>query len=488
MTGNEEFDRLLQEAHSNLLKSCIQAFSTQGLDIRIDRYYPHSLSDLYIQNFNLHLVLPPHLRSNAKDSAQWLLEESTLDRQRVFAFFQHNFTHSANLSHYQQILYHIASQISSIEVGQGYVEGLKYFLPVIGLWNVLQDRRNVSADLVKTILRAYTLAHYQTSKRPFLQLTSDYTEKILDFGVCVIEVFKTLYIENKPHAQCMSDFFSSLRAALRNSNSSSVSLSIKHMTDMFVSASSSVVQAIKLPASLPSYYFSVVKLAAQVKVSFSFRDRKTAYQAKVTSDALYLFQSVAIEKNTPVASDVSNPTEDEKLVAVLPLDRVHIERCGGDRGQLEVLELTDIGGRPLPLIYFALEEVVQEGGSHKVPVPTRVQKVERILLEILPPKESEAVVDAGEEEEGLRFVETWGDILEGVSWECRAHNRTPSNPAPAPSAVGASQAPSPAPATGAPGGGNHSSAEGAAASPHKDDKKDEEAVIVVTAEDQLGLL
>ncbi|RYG94182.1 hypothetical protein EON65_57880, partial [archaeon] len=351
MTGNEEIERALQEFHLHRLKVCLQALDTQSLDIRIDRYYPKTQSELQIQNFNLYLSLPVHLKNNPKEAAQWLLEESALDRHRVYAYFDHHLTQSPNPSHYQQILYHIASQISSIEVGQGYVEGLKYFLPVIGIWNTWQDRKPTPPDLLKTLLRAYTLAHYQTSKKPFLQLTSDYSEKILDFGVCVVEVFRMLYVDNKPHAQCMSDFFTSLRAALRNSNNSSISLSIKHMTDMFVSASSGVVQGIKLPLSLPSYFFSLVKLSAQVKVSFSFRDRKIPYHAKVTSDALYLFQPQDV-KDTK--SNMKEPKD--TLSAVLPLERMHIERCGGDRGQLEVLELTDIGGRPLPLIYYSYEE------------------------------------------------------------------------------------------------------------------------------------
>lgn len=377
-------------------------------------FHPSTTEHAEVQAFNLSLTIPQRFLNHEEDLAMWLLEKECLDRHQIAAFLS---DHSSATC--REVLYRIACKIASIEAGSGFSDGLKFFLPVVGFWErCFEEHPLYSEAALRYVLQTYTLAHLSSSKKPLMGLGQENAQALAEVAVCVVDLLKVLYAVSKPQAQAMSDFFTSLRNALR---ATTINMSIKSMTDLFISTSGSLIQVIKVSATLPSFLFAAVKMEGFVSLSTSFRQASTLYYTRLCHDGLYFFT----EGRT------------DELVAVIPLVNVHTQRCSADNQDL--LEVVEYAGGKVMMVFFAREQCdAADGKRYSAFMPSAVTFHDRVLLEIKPKaNHSDREVSIFEDED-LRYVEDWVDVLETCAWDCRAANRTQAPAAPSVTAEAAS--------------------------------------------------
>jgi hypothetical protein len=370
------------------------------------RFFPQTIEQAEVQEFNLSCTVPQRIDNHEELISMWMLEKDCLDRAQVA-----NWLSVADSLH-RQVLYRIACQICSIEAGQSYIAGLKFFLPVTGFWGrCFEDQAHFHSPTLKYVLHTYTEAHLACSKKPILGLGPEASDGLGDVSLAVLELLRVLHSAKKPQAQAMSDFFVSLRNAVHHSQG--LNMSIKTMTDLFISASSGAVQELSLPAGLPSSLFAACMFTGRVLRGFSFRDTMQPFYARVTHDAIYFFA-------------------DDVLHSCIPLYTIHSQRCSNS-GKLELLELVDYSGGKVSLLHYAKKLCQSYGGvAQEVLVPVDITLHDRVLLEITPLGPAAAARNGLDnrsevsmyEDAELRYVEDWVDMLESCAWECRTASRS----------------------------------------------------------------
>lgn len=385
------------------------------------KYFPQTKPDIEIQQFNLFGKLPARL-STEEDIAMWILESEHINRHKVCEYLGtipepvrvgSNGMRIRRDDSAKIVLKKIASKICSLEVTKGFVEGMKFFVPVVGCWDpevFAEDNLKASAlPELHRILTEYVLAHMKYSDKPIFSpsiVTDNHVGVIVEIALCVLSLSKVLHDGAKSNSAAMADFFAALRGVLRDQPASpaaesaptdaalytqymqgqslstaqpqavTLTLSMKAMTDLFVATSTglpltalsqthstyrtgqhqhhgSVVHA---PATHPSYLFVEQGIRGAVAVGFSVEEPLVPYYARLGSDALYLFQRNPGNLSHAEAASVftfgaDNVSERGQLVACIPLESVHV-RTHDSVQQPNLLALTGLSGTAIPYIIY----------------------------------------------------------------------------------------------------------------------------------------
>eukprot|EP01039_Chlorochromonas_danica_P005895 gene5898-6491_t len=406
-------------------------------------FYPNTVEDCEIQSFNLSLTIPPRL-VDPEDVAMWLLEKDCLCRGHVGLLLSgpalsggggsvagRGGSGTRSPSFLRETLSCLAKKIASLEAGQGFVEGLKFFLPVLGYH--LQPSGDVAGgggERLHFILQAYCLAHLTSSKRPFMSLGPEEADKLVEVAMAVIDLMKTLSqgggglstsggSGTGGGAVVMSTFFSSLRSL-------SLSLPMKVMTDLFVSTVSSLVQPLLIPHSRPSCLLGAILRREKVRLTTAFCDPWKICEACLTKDALYFLNH---QQNTLLGCLPLQGILVQRVIQPYPQELVDEEQ--GVEVESDFIELINNGGGPLPWIDYTLQETAGKEGKSQGFFPSDLQLYPRLLLLLLTPTRASRRTNAttSESQESIfdenmrKEVEVWVDSIEEVVWNCRSVSR-----------------------------------------------------------------
>jgi len=136
------------------------------------QFFPLSESDAQIQRFNITGSIPASLQDPEK-VAMWFLETEYINRSKVFQYF-------SNLNDNKALL-QISEMICKLEAAAGFVDGLKFFVPVVGCWESMYNKSviDTNTDKVKAILAHYSEAHLMHSTTPIFNNKRDLGHKLL---------------------------------------------------------------------------------------------------------------------------------------------------------------------------------------------------------------------------------------------------------------------------------------------------------------------
>lgn len=437
---------------SEILHESLSVFNLKSSIPSISQYFPQSASEIEIQEFNTACKIPSRLATSEDDIALWILESEELNRSKTAAYLTNPSDSAARV-----VLEKIAIKICSLEVASGFVDGLKFFLPVVGCFDINVGTQsevalNISTQemtVLKYVLKIYIQAHLYYSKNPLFE-TANGMENLailIELGLSVLDVCKVLQLKKKSQTIAMSDFFAVVRNLMRKGVN--LALSIKKMTDLFVSSSTGRgLTALKLPTHLPSYLFSQVRKEGYLSMTCQLDSPLRLFYARLTHNALYLFDpsvdiSLSAYSNNSASAAAAAHSSPYKLVSCSPLETVHIqlmdrtEQCGaigagGSGGDGEgLLELMSINEFKLPLIeYNHKEHYISSGGGgvQEWLGPRSITNHDSIYLSIdsfkLP--SGSDVISATPEDTPMpdgggvnSEVSAWMDALENSCWESR---------------------------------------------------------------------
>jgi hypothetical protein len=154
----------------------------------LSSFFPQNINDIEIQQFNLNGVIPKRLYSLYQQLSSQAANSSglqeTMNQNEIIAVWileKRDLLDPVALSHFllnslnQHILYAIAIKICSLEIGQHFIEGLKYYLPVCGFWELsFPSHPDYSQEKMLSILEIYVKAHLTSSRKPLLSNTLDH--------------------------------------------------------------------------------------------------------------------------------------------------------------------------------------------------------------------------------------------------------------------------------------------------------------------------
>ena len=416
----------------------------------LTKYFPQNLSEYEIQKFNITGSVPIRLKS-AEEIAMWLLEKQQLSRENVTHFLTDGSFSSRN----QGVMSKIASKICSLEAAAGFAEGLKFFIPVVGIWDPSLDFPIRETPMLNEALTVYVQNHLLHSTEPIFETSSENIPTLVELAICLLDLSCIVYQGRKPQALAMSDFFSMVRAILRQSRTG-LTLSVKRMTDLFVAVSTGrPLAALKIPADTPSYLFAASRYEGHVAVGTDAADISSFQSAfaKLYDDALYLFEPVSTSINS------KSINKHGKLLMCIPLGKANLYR--GDSLVLSslLLELVHINSRRLSMIHFehslqasllqpdstattstpvdtgargdATGGSLQTNCSHvdvEVCMPVKVTYHKSLYLDVLMSSTESDAFFVGEDEgcgtaqpleSFASRVDAWSDAIEGAMWESR---------------------------------------------------------------------
>jgi hypothetical protein len=447
-------DTVFSSLQTAALSQAVESLVLTGKVVRIESYYPKSCAEIETQLFNLHGHLPQRL-CNEEEIAMWFLEAEHLNRTKVFEYLGYvkaapslgNGFRLRREDIPKAVLRKIASKVCSLEVAQGFVEGLKLFIPVVGCWEALQEAstENVvshrTSPALKRILTEYILAHMQYSDKPVFQagsVTDSNVESVVQVAISVLSLSKILHDGVKSTSAAMAEFFATIRTVLREQQQPSqgegtgaqqlvaqspaapvtttLTMSMKTMTDLFTATSTGLplgslvhttlrdvgghVREGTVPPS-PSYLFAHSLLSGAITLGSNLEEHFTVYFARLGHDALYLFE----QPTDPSAESANSPG---RLVSCIPLDCVHVrsEEVGPQSTLLTLVPLTGTG---LPYITYSKASDPSQPADHQSePQPLQCPIPETVIYP------AQIYVKA---QDALR----WVDALEAACWECRAN-------------------------------------------------------------------
>lgn len=377
---------------AELFLEAIQLVLTDRPLVDISRHLPLLVTDQEVHAFNLYGHIPARLQGKTSDTAMWLLESESLRRSMVCKVLVRNHVgQRVDDLNNKSILSILAKKICSLDVAAGFVDGLKYLLPVVGAVgedNTTSGSQQRDIDM-RIILSEYATAHMKYSANLLFSSASvaatasgfegiqDITPTLVAVAYCVLNLCRHLQEGITPHSKMMSDFFADLRAAVSESDASrfisSHNLSIKFMTDLFnQTAAGRPLSALKPPAGLASHLFTHIRLEGIIAVGFlgdagtnvdaeegDAEDiSKKLLHAKLCDDALYLF---SLNATATAAASTASAVSDRigslicdhgMMVGCIPLETAQVSHVDVIRSP-SLLGVTSISHRSVPYVSFA---------------------------------------------------------------------------------------------------------------------------------------
>lgn len=441
-------------SQNEILNEVVGLFKLKSAIPAVSHYFPQSTAEIEVQEFNTACKIPARLATSEDDIALWILESEELNRSKTASYLTNPSDPAARV-----VLEKIAIKICSLEVASGFVDGLKFFLPVVGCFDINQGTSTeLSANLtpheinvLKYVMKIYIQAHLYYSKNPLFETPNGMENLaiLIELGLSVLDLCKILQLKKKSQTIAMSDFFAVVRNLLRKGVN--LTLSIKKMTDLFVSSSTGRgLTALKLPPHLPSYLFSQVRKEGYVSMGYQLDSPFKLYYARLTYNALYLCDpsvdmTLASYNSGLVSAALSCPY---KLVCCIPLETVHIQLmdrseqysvnidiAGGGSGDGDgLLEFTSINETNIPLIEYNHKEhyAISSGGATSTPQewlgPKHITHHGSLYVSVdaykpstsnaadstVPPEDTSSSDDNINSE-----LNAWMDALENSCWESR---------------------------------------------------------------------
>ena len=224
----------------------------------------------------------------------WFLEMNALNRAKVNNYFSDGFYNNNELTN--RVLRKLCTIICSLEVANEFVEGLKFFIPVVGCWDN-EGIGSIDISILRHFLSSYISIHLSISSKPLFPSNENPFQNIstvVDISLSILNIMSLHKNHANQESLLMSDFCNSLRAML---SKSPLNLSLKVMTDLFVSATSGrPIMPLTIPPDTPSFLFSLPVVMPLVPVSIP-HITNGHYSAVLTRDAVYLIDQEASSKS-----------------------------------------------------------------------------------------------------------------------------------------------------------------------------------------------
>lgn len=354
--------------------------------------------------------------SHAEIIAFWILEHRDLLNSNSLCNFLQNYS-------YQNILYSIAMKICSLDIGQHFIDGLKYYLPVCGFWNLtFIHHPNYSPEILNYILEMYVKAHLNTSEKPLLSNTLDHFNALMEIGKATIELCQSLQEEKKSSTVMMSDYYQKVRLALRKTDG--MTLSVKSINSLFMNASSSLITDI-IPvttsavgvqgAKLTSYLFTSIRKVGVLGIGINlYEENFPLYEVYLCSNAMYLFQPPSLHPQER-GGNIQVGKERKKLFAVIPLKNIYVEKSQSMNEREEMyhhqgtIELSDkFGEKVCWILYDECSTSISSDSDGKkekedifFDIPISIEYFDQFVLRI-----SES-----------NLMEEWLDVFQDCCWQ-----------------------------------------------------------------------
>lgn len=368
-----------------------------------------SNEEIESQAFNLALTIPTRLKED-EEIAMWLLENEQLNRKSVAKLFG-EFCENQIV---QSTLEKIALKVCSLEAASGFVEGLKIFLPIVGCWEPSMEENEIDEDLLENVLQTYAKSHIARSPTPLFHTSTDCSSILKEIANHTLTLYQTLHRGKTAQAMAMSIFFNSIRNTLRKGDG--LTLSIKGMTDLFIATSTGRPFAcLQMPEDIPSYLFTKIMCSGMVQMSFQMSDQLTRFYARLTDNALYLFD---VNEN----SDPRAIYFHDKLVFCVPLSFVMIRR-GDLQYHDDVVELYNFSGKQLPVIDYR-----NQLGNESNLLPTSILYCDQVVLNLSSGSDFTNLDEEDEEvfiNKEIDLIDHWIDSIEQAAWGCRSKMNKP---------------------------------------------------------------
>ncbi|KAJ1425672.1 hypothetical protein B484DRAFT_451006 [Ochromonadaceae sp. CCMP2298] len=409
----------------------------------LDSYLPQSQEEWETQQFNVIGTVPGRLVTD-EDVAMWILQSECLDRSRVCQYFTSK-RYDATLR--KNVLKKLAVKICSLDAAMGFVEGMKFFVPVVGCWDPDPPTEGAAEpSLVRYVLGEYVVAHLACSERPLFSpalVEAENMATLVELALCVLDLCAVLHAGRRPPSAAMADFFAALRNVLRGQSaeeereeegspapaqaqgrSRALGMSMKLMTDLYTAATSGLpLQPLKLPDPARSCLFARVHHSGLLRLNQSAGQGQAQGQeqgqaqaqefgsptegswvpvfARLTDDALYFFRPEGGSGGGGEGEGVGGEGEGARgwpVFACVPLESARVRtRDAGTGTGVGDFQLCGIADWSLPLINLG-----QWGAAPSIAYQPSVQ------LRV-------GGVVGGEE-----ACETWVDAIESSCWECRS--------------------------------------------------------------------
>ena len=388
-------------------------------------FYPSTMAQLDVQQFNLCLKLPQNLKSTHQ-IATFILETESLNRQSVAAFLAFD-TEISNAT-----LDALAVKICSLGYCDSFVKGLKLFLPSTGVLDfdiddkdidnndpfnegddyisqqqhVQQRRDEIKDKILNRFFACYVRAHIMYCPNQLLSLTTSEAtiSTLVEIGKLVLELSRQLIAAAKSPAQILSHFTDSVRALMQSN--SLRPLSLREITDIYNGVSSGrPIAPLEMPEKLPSFLFADRPVKrGWVAVGYSIDDpERRRLWGVLMRDALYFFRAD------------TRDYQEESPCACIPLFNVQV--LLGDGQDNLLVELWPIDESLVPLLTMDAVTVnsaatgsKQPKCSHKVACVSNIAYHSCVVLDVCPDSEYSVV---------QTVLDEWTDALELCGWETR---------------------------------------------------------------------
>lgn len=398
----------------------------------LHKYFPISGENVMIQRFNCSAEIPKYIDSPDKLS-EWILEADMINRKNVFCYFKKYLECNEELA--INGLLHLTELICKLDVASSFVDGLKFFVPVIGCWEPLMSNDGRHDWSMRKVLSFYCETHLRCSKSPIIpakegislaaqaQTLVDISYWLLHFMVQIENQHIKLY-----HRQAFHENVTMLAAPLFTTSSEgseedthSARMEV-FVTRLFESVRvGRPLQPLPDPATCPSYLlhrFSnqslhVCERKTWLSIGFEIPDSDAIecyapnaeddvhkLLAYLTKDALYIFSFPIPSIMSLSAIDVTKssrppiaciPLEDSNVEEYLDMDPFSSSTAAASSGG--IARLTSQGGEGVPMIEFS--HSVDSEDSWPLCLPMAIHYHPSILLRV------EASSDPKEEDQLL---------------------------------------------------------------------------------------
>ena len=431
-TQEEQVDKLSYLERLSYYNSASLVLSQRcenGLASRVPdliSFYPSTMAQLDVQQFNLCLKLPQSLKSTDQ-IATFILESESLNRQSVAAFLAFD-TEISKVT-----LDALAVKICGLEYCDSFVKGLKLYLPSTGILDfdiddkdidnnyeplsegeeyaskqhqVQQKRDEIKDKIVHRFFTCYAHAHIMYCQNQLLSLSTSETtiSTLVEIGKLILDLSRQLIASVKSPAQILSSFTDHIRVLMQSNNLRP--LSLREITDIYNDVSSGrPIAPLDMPENLPSYLFAERPVkCGWLGVGYSIDDpERRRLWGVLMRDALYFFRAD------------TRDYQEESPCSCIPLFNVQVLLGDGEDNLL--VELWPIDEALVPVL--AMDAVTVESAnasskqlkaSHKVACVSNIAYHTCVVLDVCPDSEYSVV---------QTVLDEWTDALELTGWQTR---------------------------------------------------------------------